>query len=173
MDVHSLVPISVLTDSYKVSHHLQYPAASKLVAVSPLQQASSQQTRPALDRLRTQPARACSTASSERPMRRTRRTRACCTMACGEPGPCAARLPAWSPLVLKGTDAGTSWTTTCCASGTRRTSPRPTSSSGHVSRLVSLEHMAAALTRSAAQRPPGPQQHPVPVPTGALPQVHP
>ena len=34
LGVHSLVPISVLTDSYKISHHLQYPAATKMVAVS-------------------------------------------------------------------------------------------------------------------------------------------
>ena len=36
LGVHSLVPISVLTDSYKISHHLQYPAATKMIAVGPL-----------------------------------------------------------------------------------------------------------------------------------------
>ena len=33
LGVHSLLPVSVLTDSYKISHHLQYPSATKMVAV--------------------------------------------------------------------------------------------------------------------------------------------
>lgn len=33
MNVHDYIPISVLTDSYKASHFVQYPDASKMVAV--------------------------------------------------------------------------------------------------------------------------------------------
>ena len=32
----SALPISVLTDSYKATHYLQYPAAKEMVAVSAL-----------------------------------------------------------------------------------------------------------------------------------------
>lgn len=33
MNVHDYIPISVLTDSYKASHFVQYPDATKMVAV--------------------------------------------------------------------------------------------------------------------------------------------
>ena len=36
-----VVPISVLADSYKASHYLQYPMADKMVAVSPAWGAAS------------------------------------------------------------------------------------------------------------------------------------
>ena len=33
MHIHDIVPVSVLTDSYKASHYLQYPDAKRMVAV--------------------------------------------------------------------------------------------------------------------------------------------
>ena len=126
------------------------------------------------------------TGSSGPATRRTPRTSAWCTMACGARPPRRSAVAGCSwPDAPHG--PGTSCRTTCCAGGPRRTCRRPTHSTGAAvpvprcrcgagcaaGTCLHPALCAGLLTAAAAQGPPGTGREGLPLSPGPLPQVHP